>query len=96
MMPKEEAMAVKAVLPFLVKTFWAEERKAVKKDMEVFLPTSFSSSLGSEGSKGEVSAITSPSFMEMIRVAYSSANSWLWVTMMTSFSLPTSLIKSMT
>ena len=97
MMPIEQAIAVNAVRPFFVRTLEKELFNAVKKDIELFLFCIEPVGVGAFSVEiGRLSETTSPSFMRMMRSAYCSASSSLWVTMMTRRSLPISLIRSKT
>ena len=96
--PIEPAKAVKSVLPFLVFKLLKLKDKAVNNDIDAFpIFSCFGGAIFLISiSYGLESLMICPSFTLTIRLAYSSANSGLWVTITTSLSLATSFNKSIT
>ena len=94
----EPAAATSIVRAFLVSKFCRESDSAVTKDIFVFFcflaAFSKSKSVFSLPSYGLESEVISPSFKVIIRVAYSSANSGLCVTITTSLVLEISFKRS--
>ncbi len=93
-MPMDPANAVIKVRPFFVIRLFRDSAKAVKKDMEVFLPAVPFPALSSAPSKGSESLLTSPSSRRIILVEYCSARSGLWVTIIMSLSFAISFSSS--
>ena len=89
----EEAKAVKAVLPFFVFILLKDNFNAVQKLIAVFLIINGLVSFSSL-STGLESFFSFPSFSSTILVENFSANSRLWVTIITSLSFDISLINS--
>ena len=90
-MPIDPANAVIKVRPFLVIRLFRDNARAVKNDMEVFLPPVPFPAFSETPSKGSESLFTSPSSRRIILVEYCSARSGLWVTIMISLSFAISL-----
>ena len=95
MIPIDPAKETNIVLAFLVKRFFPDKDKAVKKDIECFLVTSLFETTSSL-SKGLESFTIVPSTNSTILVEYLLANSGLWVTMIISFSFDISFNISIT
>ena len=97
MMPMEPAMAVMMVRPFFVMRLFAESDNAVKNDMRVRrVGLALAASISAiDGVNGLESDVTRPSAKLTVRVAYCSARSGLWVTMMTKRSSAISVSRSM-
>ena len=90
--PILEAKAVKKVRPFFVRILLKDKRRAVAKD--IFVRLNSKSAPFSPSICGLESDFTFPSETSIIRLAYSWANSGLWVTIITNFSLERPLISS--